>query len=240
MGENESDDDVPIAELLRRKQQLAANKARQLSNESSASVPSKRKRDSAPGKRAPRKLTRTWKESESEESGSEEEEEDDDGESRPRKERTATQTVKRVSESKSDYYSCKKGLLAQRLLVRWWYAMDWPPAELLPEPKQGFEALEGFPGVFISTREDTLGAVDDRRSRETKPCLSNLREMPSSELKQLCIRAYEEQIKQLIEAEGPNTALELVLRSELKEVARVDAEEADRESSRLGSRRSGR
>jgi hypothetical protein len=53
----------------------------------------------------------------------------------------------------ADFYSdTKKGFLVQSLLVRWWYAMDWPNANDIGEPPAGFEALDGFPGVFISTR----------------------------------------------------------------------------------------
>ena len=252
MGDIESDDDVPIAELLRRKKEHAEDRGRQ-----AAAVPASKKSGPASKKSgpAPRKRERSSKKAapsrdeagsdEDEEGGDQgddpdEEAEEDDGEERPRRRQASVQAVKRVSESRSDYYSCRKGFIAQKLLVRWWYAIDWPPADLMPTPKPGYETLEGFPGVFISTRQDMLGAIDDRRSRETKPCLANFRQMPSCELKRLCVLAYEEQIRQLIRAEGVGTALELSLRSELKEVERVDAAEADRESSRLEGKRSSR
>ena len=246
MGDNESDDDVPIAELLRRKKQQADDRGRQ-----AAALPAKRKepepapapkkRQRSPKKTAPAKEDSGSDEDEDEEGeGPDQEADEEEGEEQPRQRQASAPAVKRVSESRSDYYSCKKGFIAQKLLVRWWYAIEWPPADIIPKPKPGFESLEGFPGVFISTRQDTLGVIDDIRIRETKPCLSNFKEMPSCELQRLCVRAYEEQIRQLIGAEGPGTALELTLRSELKEVESVDAAEADRESSRLESKRSSR
>lgn len=53
----------------------------------------------------------------------------------------------------ADFYeNTKKGLLVQKLLVRWWYAITWPKPEDLSTPPPGFESLDGFPGVYISTR----------------------------------------------------------------------------------------
>lgn len=46
-------------------------------------------------------------------------------------------------------------MLAQRLLCRWWYAVDWPRIKDIGIPPPGYEALEGFTGVFVSTRVRT-------------------------------------------------------------------------------------
>ena len=43
-------------------------------------------------------------------------------------------------------------MIAQRLLCRWWYAIDWPRIQDIGTPPPGYEALEGFLGVFASTR----------------------------------------------------------------------------------------
>ena len=43
-------------------------------------------------------------------------------------------------------------MIAQRLLCRWWYAIDWPRIQDIAAPPPGYEALEGFMGVFASTR----------------------------------------------------------------------------------------
>ena len=56
------------------------------------------------------------------------------------------------SKSSQFYSSCDKGRLIQALLIRWWYAYDWPLPEDIGVPPSGYESLDGFPGVFVSTR----------------------------------------------------------------------------------------
>jgi hypothetical protein len=51
-----------------------------------------------------------------------------------------------------DFYDTNKGFLAQKLLCRWWYAIEWPKKDQIGTPPPGFEPLDGFPGVFVSTR----------------------------------------------------------------------------------------
>lgn len=51
----------------------------------------------------------------------------------------------------ADFYDTDKGMMAQRLLCRWWYAITWPLPEDIRTPPTGFESLDGFPGVFICT-----------------------------------------------------------------------------------------
>ncbi|CAM9848315.1 unnamed protein product, partial [Choristocarpus tenellus] len=56
--------------------------------------------------------------------------------------------VKLVTRS-SVLYKTKKGELVAKLLCRWWYAMEWPAKEdIIPTPP-GYEALDGYPGVYI-------------------------------------------------------------------------------------------
>ena len=57
-----------------------------------------------------------------------------------------------LSKSSQFYSSCDKGRLVQSLLIRWWYAYDWPRPEDIGVPPSGYESLDGFPGVFVSTR----------------------------------------------------------------------------------------
>ncbi|RYY81998.1 hypothetical protein EON63_14270 [archaeon] len=53
----------------------------------------------------------------------------------------------------TDFYEdTDKGMLVQRLLVRWWYSIEWPIKEEIGTAPEGYESLEGFPGVFISTK----------------------------------------------------------------------------------------
>jgi len=130
------------------------------------------------------------------------------------------------------YESTLKGALVQKLLVRWWYAWSWPLPEEIGKPPQGYEKLDGFPGVFVSTRTDSLGTILDLRDKTNCPSLKNMITKPSSELKELCRKAYENQIQQLIEAEGEDVKLVRVLKRELKELMNIDAKKADAEGMR--------
>jgi hypothetical protein len=59
----------------------------------------------------------------------------------------------------------------------------------------------------------------DKRDQDSCPNLRNFSQKSSDELKDLCIVAYEEQIRQLVEAEGPDTKLERTLKRELAAVS---------------------
>jgi hypothetical protein len=68
---------------------------------------------------------------------------------------TAKASVSRqaTANKSSDFYeNTQKGQLVQTLLVRWWYAIEWPKPEDIAQPPLGYEALDGFPGVFVSTK----------------------------------------------------------------------------------------
>ena len=67
-------------------------------------------------------------------------------------------------------------------------------------------------------KANCLGQLVDKRDQDTCPNLRNLSQKSSAELKDLCIIAYEEQIRQLVESEGPDTKLERTLKRELAEV----------------------
>jgi hypothetical protein len=77
-----------------------------------------------------------------------------------KKVRTAVETKSSQAVSRStnnntvsgQFYETQKGFLAQKFLVRWWYAVEWPKADEIGEPPIGYETLDGFSGVFISTR----------------------------------------------------------------------------------------
>lgn len=131
----------------------------------------------------------------------------------------------------SDFYeTTKKGMLVQSILVRWWYAFDWPRLEEIADPPPGYELLDGFPGVFISTRVDSLGKILDLRNMDTCPNLRNLSRKHSKELKDLCITAYTNQMKQLAVYEGEDVKIYRTLRSELNKVKSIDVEAAEREA----------
>jgi single-stranded DNA-binding protein len=72
-----------------------------------------------------------------------------DGESSKKSSKASSAAAKKSTEF---YTDTDKGNLVQKLLVRWWYAIEWPKPEDIGNPPPGFEPLDGFPGVFISTR----------------------------------------------------------------------------------------
>lgn len=61
-------------------------------------------------------------------------------------------SAKGNSKSSIFYSSTEKGKLVQQFLIRWWYAVEWPSPDDIARPPAGYEPLEGFPGVFVSTR----------------------------------------------------------------------------------------
>lgn len=70
--------------------------------------------------------------------------------------------------------------------------------------------------------------IEDLRNKETCPNLVNLSSWSSSRLKEVLVKAYEEQMRQLAEVEGEDCQLYRKLRRELSEVKKVDPDEADR------------
>jgi hypothetical protein len=78
----------------------------------------------------------------------------------------------------------------------------------------------------------SLGKILDLRNAKTCPSFKNLSKKSAVELKGLCTKAIEEQIRQLVQAEGQNTKLERKLRKQLQEVAAIDPEKANRKAER--------
>lgn len=207
---DDSDDDVPISELIKRKK------------DELAIIETKVKTETKTKSKNETKSKTTTKESKT----------------KSKTVTTTTAKVSRASEKKnassqpSDaFYCCKKGKLVQKLLVRWWYAINWPDEESINNiPDGGYEPLDGFPGVFICTNIENLGKIIDNRDPETCPSLRNLSKKSSAELQSLCITAYTEQIRELIEHEGEEIPLVKLLKKELKEVKAIDPRSADNES----------
>ncbi len=127
-----------------------------------------------------------------------------------------------------------KGKLIQNLLCRWWYAITWPDPSCIPkEPPTDYDAMDGFPGVFICTQGEEVGTIKDFRDKENSPTFSNLVRKPSEELKELLINAINEQKRQLVEAEGSGTATEKELNTMLKWATKVNAKKADKEAEKV-------
>lgn len=149
--------------------------------------------------------------------------------------------VKTTSSSKTDFLSasaafyesgCVKGMLVQKLLCRWWYAVTWPdPATLPPAPPPHYDPLNGFEGVYVCTSGDKVGDIMDLRSQENKPCFTNYAKKSSQELQELLLKALEEQKRQLVEAEGSGTATEKEINDEIKWVTKkIKPASADKEA----------
>lgn len=67
-----------------------------------------------------------------------------------------------------------------------------------------------------------MGQILDLRDQSTCPNLKNFIKKPSSELKELCTSAIQNQIQTLINAEGENVPLIQTLKTELAKVCCYD------------------
>ncbi|KAL3816750.1 hypothetical protein ACHAXA_004902 [Cyclostephanos tholiformis] len=136
----------------------------------------------------------------------------------------------------SELYSrCDKGKLIQSLLVRWWYAYQWPDPKTIPAstPKGGYDALDGFPGVYICTQGSNVGKFLDKRDRDQAPSFKNFAKKDSEELKDMLLRAIERQIKDLIKHEGEGTDAEKNLRALEKWTMKLNCSKADKEAEKV-------
>ena len=162
-----------------------------------------------------------------------------------KKAKKATSGTKTTSsnESSNDYSSPSfalygtesiKGKIIQNLLCRWWYAIRWPdPSSIPKEPPTDHDAMDGFPGVFICTGGEEVGTIKDFRDKSTSPNFNNLAKKPSEELKELLVKAINEQKRQLIESEGTGTGTEKELNSMLKWVSKINTKKADKEAEKV-------
>ena len=127
--------------------------------------------------------------------------------------------------------NCQKGQLIQKLLCRWWYAMEWPDPATLPEkPPKYYDRLDGFPGVYVCTKGDEVGKIVDMRDKDKCPCFNNFAKMSSEELQKLLLRALESQKQQLVKLEGTGTATESELNKMIKWATKLKPASADKEA----------
>jgi phage pi2 protein 07 len=155
-NDDDDEDDVPIAELMRRK--ALANAA--------TAKPSPAKSVQAPIKiKLPKDHVKEEKTDKNEKKEKKEKERDRDRQrDRERqsskhedRHKSSSVVAPKASSSSSKtksgviYDESTKGALVQKLLVRWWYAIEWPNPADIDEAPSGYEALHGFPGVFVST-----------------------------------------------------------------------------------------
>lgn len=127
-----------------------------------------------------------------------------------------------------------KGLLIQRLLCRWWYAITWPdPADIPDKPPPNFDAMDGFPGVYVCTRGEEVGTIKDFRDKAKAPNFNNFVKMESVELRDLLVKAVKEQRRQLVQAEGPGTSTEKDLNAMLNWAEKLNVGKADKEAATI-------
>lgn len=127
---------------------------------------------------------------------------------------------------------CIKGKLIQKLLCRWWYAIEWP-TDVPDRAPKNYDAMDGIPGVFVCTSGGNVGKIKDVRDMENKPSFANFLSKDASELKDLLITAVEAQKEQLIEAEGEGTPTEKELKEMLKWAKKINGDKADKEATRV-------
>lgn len=133
------DDDITIAELMRRR---AAEKAARI-----VTKPPQTKSVSSSAKVVPKMKEKIVPRIKEEQKQPKEEKK----EKRLDKPKPSSSSSGNKSKSVGLYEETMKGMLIQKLLVRWWYAIDWP-GELQGEPPAGYEPLDGIKGVFVGTR----------------------------------------------------------------------------------------
>ncbi len=78
-----------------------------------------------------------------------------------------------------------------------------------------------------------MGTILDLRNKETCPSFKNLVTWSSERLKDTLIQAYESQMDILKQHEGDDNHLYRTLRSELKDIRKVNISEADREAKKF-------
>uniref|UniRef100_A0A7S2WPV8 Uncharacterized protein n=1 Tax=Rhizochromulina marina TaxID=1034831 RepID=A0A7S2WPV8_9STRA len=145
----------------------------------------------------------------------------------------AAPKAKTASKDGSDafYADCVKGQLVQKLICRWWYAIDWPsPADLAKPVPAEYEPLDGYPGVYICIKGGEMGNIIDHRDHENGPSFSNFKAKNSGELKELLLKALDTQKERLVEHEGPNSTYLRAINKEITWASKVNAEKADKEA----------
>jgi hypothetical protein len=223
-GSDDSDDDVPLSALRSPKKPKAVKKK-------AASSPTKKK--AAPKKKSTASKTKSPSAKKKPKSTSS---------SSSKKSKASSSTTSSSTGGGSNYlcasnelYSqCDKGRLIQSLLSRWWHAYQWPNPKILTEPTpRGYDALDGFPGVYICTQGSNVGKFIDRRDHTQSPSFRNFARKSSEELKELLLTAIEKQRKELIQHEGEGTETEKNLKLLSKWAMKLDCDKADRAAEKV-------
>jgi len=139
-----------------------------------------------------------------------------------------------ITASSELYEKCDKGKVIKELLCRWWYTIEWPKPENLPDkPAENYDALDGFPGVYICTSGHEVGHISDVRDKDTCPNFKNFSMKSAKELIDLLIDAIMKQKEILIKLEGNNTQTEKDLVALNKWALRLKPEKVDKDANKI-------
>jgi hypothetical protein len=127
---------------------------------------------------------------------------------------------------------CKKGMLIQRLLCRWWYAIKWP-VNIPEQPPKHYDSLDGMPGVYICTSASDVGRIRDMRDKTNCPNFNNFARKSSQDLKNLLLTALEAQKEALLQAEGSGTSTEKEIKEMINWAEKVNPGAADKEAQKV-------
>ena len=132
------------------------------------------------------------------------------------------------------YTHSEKGKLIQALLSRWWYAYEWPdPKDLLEETPTGYDALDGFPGMYVCTEGSNVGEFIDKRNHAKAPSFKNFARKSAEELKDMLLTAITNQRKKLQDSEGEGTDVEKELKNLEKWAMKLNCTKADKDAEKV-------
>mmetsp|Transcript_27030 Transcript_27030/g.46112 ORF Transcript_27030/g.46112 Transcript_27030/m.46112 type:complete len:290 (-) Transcript_27030:209-1078(-) len=202
--DSDSSDDVPLTALKSKKTPPKAKEVKSAKKSSTKKAAPKKKASSSAKKKKP---TTT---------------------------KSASSTSNYLCASGELYPQCDKGKLIQSLLARWWYAYEWPDPKDIPDyTPRGYDALDGFPGVYICTQGSNVGKFLDNRDHSKSPSFKNFAKKDSEELKEILLKAIDAQMKDLIEHEGEGTETQKGLRALQKWAMKLNCSKADREAQKV-------
>jgi len=238
--DDSSDDDVPLAELKKQAMLRAAAKAKAKKSPKPTSTPKKaaaKKKKKAPSSKTSAK--KSAKKAKTATSGTKRKRASSSSKSAKsaKKKSTSTATKKKkksgsgTSEADREYSPIaltSKEQIVERILVRWWYAMDWPTKfSAAPEPAKEFAEMRGIKGVFVGIYGASIGKVVDTRDSRGCPCSKSLLKKKGAALQATLVKALTKQTEQLIAAEGEGSSFLPNLRKEMKYATKIKPDKID-------------
>lgn len=218
---SDSSEDAPLSALKTKKEK--EKKKKKASKDKKAKAKAKPAKKSTSAKKAPPKKKATTATKKKKKSAT-----------AKTKALKAAASINYVCASSELYAMCDKGKLIQSLLSRWWYAYEWPDPKDLPlQTPKGYDALDGFPGMYICTEGDDVGKFMDKRNHAKSPSFNNFAKKSSEELKNMLLTAITKQMKKLIENEGEGTDTEKGLKALEKWAMKLNCTKADKDAEKV-------